>query len=135
MRLMPVPPRVGMTWAYFEQVFGSAADDVGFEIHWNGSIAGSESVTVPAGVFRGCLRVESIALHRLPMNGEAREYRYLDWYAPDIGLVKSEYALGGGGETFTRLELVTFGHENRAPAEPVSSDQRWAARDGAGLPS
>jgi uncharacterized protein DUF3108 len=129
MRVMPMPPRVGMSWAYFEQVFGSSPDATGFEIRWNGSIARAESVTVPAGVFRGCLRIESIALHRLPMDDRPREYRYLDWYAPNIGLVKSEYASGGGGETFTRMELVSFLRDSRPPNPSIpapAGDQQWA---------
>lgn len=138
MRIMPVPPRVGMSWAYFEQVFGATTDDAGFEIRWNGSIARAESVTVPAGVFRDCLRVESIALHRLPMDTHPHEYRYLDWYAPNIGLVKSEYASGEDGEIFTRMELVSFARGTRpsepAPAPPLDG-QQWATRDLGGFGS
>lgn len=129
MRIMPVPPRVGMSWAYFEHVFGATADDTGFEIRWNGSISRAESVKVPAGVFGDCLRIESIALHRLPMDDHPHEYRYLDWYAPNIGLVKSEYGSGERGETFTRMELVSFGRSappsEAIPAPPLG-DQQWA---------
>ena len=59
MRVMPIPPRVGMHWAYFEQVFG-ASDGTGFDIRWSGSISREESVIVPAGTFHDCLRIESI---------------------------------------------------------------------------
>src|SRR6266849_1213866 len=43
-------------------------DGVGFDIRWSGSISREESVVVPAGVFLDCLRIESIALHRMPMD-------------------------------------------------------------------
>jgi hypothetical protein len=113
MRVMPMPPRAGTKWSYGEQVFARTPYIAGVEIHWSGSVSGEESVTVPAGVFRDCLRVESVAVHRGPVDGAGRVYRYVDWYAPNIGLVKSEYSTGLKGEISTRMELVHYGAAER----------------------
>lgn len=109
MRLMPVPPAVGMRWTYSEEVFsGSGRLDPGLAIDWTGVVHGEESLEVPAGTFRGCLRVESVAAHRVPKGLESREHRYVDWYAPGVGLVKSEYSSGKNEPTVTRMELVSY---------------------------
>jgi len=119
MRVMPMPPRVGMHWAYLEQVFGTAVDGAALDIRWSGSVSREESVLVPAGVFRDCLRVESVAVHRMPMEASAREYRYVDWYAPNVGLVKNEYASASERRVFTRMELVSYLNEPaNEPAAP-----------------
>jgi hypothetical protein len=116
MRVMPMPPRVGMRWAYFEQVFATT-DGVGFDIRWSGSISREESVAVPAGVFHDCLRIESVALHRMPMDDHPHEFRYVDWYAPNIGLVKNEYTSGAGRDIVTHMELVSY---HRGEAVPLT---------------
>lgn len=121
MRVMPMPPRVGMRWVYFEQVFG-ASDGATLNIRWTGSVSREESVVVPAGVFRDCLRIESIAVHRLPMEPHPRAYRYVDWYAPNVGLVKNEYASGADRQVFTRMELVSYLND-RDSAPPAPSIQ------------
>jgi hypothetical protein len=118
MRVMPMPPRVGMQWAYLEQVFGSTPDGATLNIRWTGSISREESVVVPAGVFRDCLRIESIAVHRLPMEPHPRAYRYVDWYAPNVGLVKNEYASGEDRQVFTRMELVSYLNDRDSPPAP-----------------
>ena len=113
MRVMPMPPRVGMQWAYFEQVFGTS-DGVGLDIRWTGSVSREESVVVPAGTFRDCLRVESVALHHTPMDEKPHEFRYVDWYAPDVGLVKNQY-VSGTDELVSHMELMDYRGSERPP--------------------
>lgn len=116
MRLMPVPPQIGRRWSYLEDVFGAAdAHEPGLAIEWSGVVHGQETVSVPAGTFRRCLRVESVAAHRIPMSTSGRHYRYVDWYAPGVGLVKSEYSLLEPESPVTRMELVSF---HAAPLAP-----------------
>jgi hypothetical protein len=109
MRVMPMPPRAGATWSYGEQVFATTPSTAGVEIRWSGSVSSEALVAVPAGAFRDCLRVESVAVHHGPVGGARRLYRYVDWYAPNIGLIKSEYSTGSSGEISTRMELVHYG--------------------------
>jgi len=118
MRVMPMPPRVGMRWAYFEQVFGTS-DGAAFDIRWSGSVSRAESVVVPAGTFHDCLRIESIALHRIPLDDHPHEFRYVDWYAPNVGLVKNEYT-SGSRDVVTHMELVGYGPGEPSPAADPS---------------
>jgi hypothetical protein len=124
MRIMPMPPKVGASWAYSEDVFGRSSQvDPGFVIHWRGGVGGEDRIEVPAGAFAHCIRVESVARHETPAGAGPAEYRYTDWYAPDVGLVKSEYAVGATPRTITRMELVGF-----APADdaPIDADLQMA---------
>jgi hypothetical protein len=118
MRVMPDPPTVGARWSYSEDVFGGSGGqlDRGFAIQWTGIVTGRETVEVPAGVFRDCLRVESTAAHRTPAGEGARQYRYVDWYGPGVGLVRSEYSFSSTGKILTRMELVRY---RLAPQPPV----------------
>lgn len=51
-----------------------------------------EEVTVPAGTFKGCIKVEGEALvHVLAdarLGASEVAVRHIEWYAPDVGLVK-----------------------------------------------
>ena len=123
MRVMPMPPRVGSHWAYSERVFLGFGRQLGLDIEWSGSVSREESVAVPAGRFRDCLRVESIAVHRLPEGAMSREFRYVDWYAPNVGLVKNEYS--SRDEVFTRMELVSF--DDLPPSVPAAPGIRMAS--------
>jgi hypothetical protein len=116
MRLMPEPPRIGSRWAYSEPVFRAFGAATALEIRWTGSITREASVMVPAGEFRDCLRVESIATHRLPLGEDAHEYRYVDWYAPNVGLVKNEYS--SGQSVYTRMELVRYADAEAPEGQP-----------------
>lgn len=52
-----------------------------------------EAVEVPAGRFDGCIRVDTVAVQTLHAEGRARGkpsvLYYRDWYAPNVGLVRS----------------------------------------------
>lgn len=69
-----------------------------------------ERVTVPAGTFEACLRVETASalasLPRRPDGGVA--FRYTDWYAPGVGLVKSVVEAPGHPTPVAVTRLVSF---------------------------
>jgi hypothetical protein len=71
----------------------------------------AEPVRVRAGLFRGCLRVDSESVlvsrsTRSPQNQVT--FHYVDWYAPGVGLVKSEVHTDERARPVTTLELVSF---------------------------
>ena len=85
---------------------------------------------VPAGRFAGCIRIETEAsYHDLAGIGDKRYFT--DWYAPDVGLVKTLVLTGGQhGHEITRIELLRFAKSattapfqssNRPPIVPLSS--------------
>ena len=53
----------------------------------------------------------------------SREFRYVDWYAPNVGLVKNEYS--SRDEVFTRMELVSF--DDLPPSVPAAPGVRLAS--------
>jgi hypothetical protein len=70
-----------------------------------------EAVRVRAGTFRGCLRVESRSVldSRGPVGPPRRlSLRYTDWYAPGVGLVKSEVHAVELPTPITTFELLSF---------------------------
>jgi hypothetical protein len=82
---MPASPQVGQK--FYQEVAPRVAMD-------RAQVVGlDETVKVPAGSFRKCLKVEETT----PLEPDAREYKL---YAPDVGL------LAGGG-----LKLVKYGRK------------------------
>lgn len=72
-----------------------------------------EEVEVPAGRFGGCIRVETVAVQRLRAEGRSQGepvvFYYRDWYAPNVGLVRSRLTSGRGqGALLAETRLVSF---------------------------
>jgi len=68
----------------------------------------SDEVVVPAGHFARCMRIETEASYESPAGiGEQRYFK--DWYAPDVGLVKT-LVVGDGPDQreIARIELLRF---------------------------
>ncbi|MGH7819980.1 MAG: hypothetical protein ACREQ9_09415 [Candidatus Binatia bacterium] len=64
-------------------------------------------VEVHAGTFDGCVRVETRSVTRHP-RGRVVLYRYLDWYAPGVGLVKSVVEVDDAPRPVRNVELISF---------------------------
>ncbi|HKV53235.1 MAG TPA: hypothetical protein VJN94_01210, partial [Candidatus Binataceae bacterium] len=86
-------------------------------------VEGTE-VTVPAGRYRGCIRIETQAEYE--GGGYAQQHQdlklaYRDWYAPNVGLVRTiAYQNSLDGPEMERVELIRFDSGNkRAAAQPL----------------
>jgi len=72
-----------------------------------------ETVSVPAGDFTDCVKVRTEGSKRIPVPGSYSRFgivsiQYDTWYAPDVGMVKSEAEeLDNGASGFTSLSLRT----------------------------
>jgi hypothetical protein len=82
------------------------------------TFAETKSIETPAGRFNNCIRIETQAKYEGGMYARKKqqlELTYLDWYAPNVGLIKT-VALEGGpsGPEMDRVELVRF---NVTPAD------------------
>lgn len=77
-------------------------------------------VVVPAGRFRDCIRVETEASYQSPP-GSGKQRFFTDWYAPNVGLVKTIVLSGGkDGRQIARIELLRFADaKNIAPARSL----------------
>jgi hypothetical protein len=90
-----------------------------------------EEVTVPAGKFHGCIRIVTTAAYHGGMYDQQKKpltLTYVDWYAPEVGLVRT---VAYEGETQQReLERVELTHFNRDGHSAVAAQ----ARTPVGLP-
>ena len=86
----------------------------------------NEDVVVPAGHFSGCIRIETRAIYEggsYAKIGKALRLTYEDWYAPNVGLVKTIAAEGGpGGPEMERVELLRYIPPSKASA-PANTAQ------------
>lgn len=83
------------------------------------SVFETEDVVVPAGRFSNCMRIDTNAVYEggsYARAGKKMVLAYRDWYAPNVGLVKT-IALEGGpsGPVMERVELVKYAHSSKTP--------------------
>jgi hypothetical protein len=75
-------------------------------------VSASESITVPAGIFERCVRVETTVSTTTPSAPHDRTivYDHVDWYAPGVGWVKGESFVveGRSKRSVGEVELVSF---------------------------
>lgn len=72
----------------------------------------TESIEVPAGRFEKCARVETTAIHSATgpdgaAVGTRVVYYYSDWYAPGVGLIRTEQR-SASAEVLATVELVRY---------------------------
>lgn len=72
----------------------------------------SKEIEVPAGRFTGCIRIETSAQYKggaYAQHHQNLKLAYVDWYAPNVGLIKT-LALEGGpkGPVMERVDLVSY---------------------------
>jgi hypothetical protein len=84
-------------------------------------------VTVPAGHFKNCIRIETQAHYEGGAYAQQKQnlkLTYEDWYAPNIGLVRTiAYQGGPSGPEMERVELTRFEavSNKAAPATPPAA--------------
>jgi hypothetical protein len=91
----------------------------------------TKTVEVPAGHFSGCIRIETTALYQSSRSNLPLRLKYIDWYAPHIGLVKTLVEQSGlFGSELARIELLSFGYSQpkSVPALTVSASSPSAQR-------
>lgn len=63
-------------------------------------VRGKETVSVPAGTYRNCWKVQLLGLLD-------QDFDFHTWFAPDVGMVKTEMAIESEGYSYvSRLELT-----------------------------
>lgn len=77
------------------------------------AIVEARVVDVPAGHFRGCVRVDTVALHSGRRDGEYDSdpiiLYYSDWYAPNVGLVRTTQSnRPDGAALVSQIELLAY---------------------------
>jgi hypothetical protein len=96
-------------------------DGSGFEVRQFHQVSVQpEPIHVPAGRFERCARVETTAVHSAtgPDGGSVGPrvvYSYSDWYAPGVGLVRSEQR-SATAEVVATIELLRYAIAGEARA-------------------
>ncbi|MGH7803591.1 MAG: TapB family protein, partial [Candidatus Binatia bacterium] len=120
-RFLPEIIVPGSTWDSDSQAF-RVGTDLGFKVAHRHTIALEEqSITVPAGTFEDCLRIDTFSTHgpgsgRLP--DEELTFYYSDWYAPGVGLVRTQqWDDAEHAKERTRIELVDYKVESATDSD------------------
>jgi len=97
-------------------------DGSGFEVRQLHQVhVEAQAVEVPAGRFERCARVETTAVHSAigpdgtPV-GPRIVYYYSDWYAPGVGLVRTEQR-NVSAEVLATIELVSYEIGRESPSK------------------
>jgi hypothetical protein len=76
------------------------------------SFSEGDTVTVPAGRYDGCIRIETLARYEggsYDRQPKTLRLAYEDWYAPNVGLVRTiAYEDKPNGPEVERVELIRF---------------------------
>ena len=109
-----LPVNLGQTWAWEGRTNAyQLSDGSGFEVRQLHRVfVQPEPIEVPAGRFERCARVETTAIHSATgLDGAAVGprvvYYYSDWYAPGVGLVRTEQR-SATSEVLATVELVGY---------------------------
>lgn len=128
------------TWSNTLSPFEQLPGDVLGITQTHRSFLEGREVVVPAGRFSTCIRIESEASYRSLAVTDDKRY-FIDWYAPDVGLVKTlVLSCGPKGEEMARIELLGFsksvtavrqssGRSSMVPLRSKSMDSAEIAAD------
>jgi hypothetical protein len=112
LKFLPTDLAQVQTWEGWTNAY-RLPDGSGFEVRQlHERVPEPEEVAVPAGRFDGCVRVDTTAIHSAtgadgrPV-GPRIVFYYSDWYAPGVGLVKTEQR-NAQAEVLATIELVAY---------------------------
>jgi hypothetical protein len=88
------------------------------------SFVEGSTIEVPAGRYSGCIRIETLARYEggaYDRQSHVLRLAYEDWYAPNVGLVRTiAYEGGASGPEMERVELIRF--ETGLKPAPAKAD-------------
>ncbi len=119
LKFLPVNLASMHTWEGLTSAY-QLSDGSGFEVRQLHQVYDQpEPVEVPAGRFEHCARVETTAIHSATAPdgsavGPRLVYYYSDWYAPGVGLVRTEQR-SATAEVLATVELVGYQIAKDAP--------------------
>jgi hypothetical protein len=107
----------GSSWDSNSEAF--RVGDLGFRVSFNHVVSTErEEVRVPAGTFEGCVRVDTSSSEGPDSGyrpGEELMFFYSDWYAPGVGLVRTQHWDDAKHERErTRIELMEYSIKSAA---------------------
>jgi len=127
-RFLPQLLKPHLTWSNSFFPFGDLPGALAFHVvQHHRTFLESDDVVVPAGRFPGCIRIETEAEYQ--RNGShsvpSLRLRYIDWYAPNVGLVRTVVSKGRFFHSeVARVELLSFA---KSPVEVAARSSRAAS--------
>jgi hypothetical protein len=108
-------------WSNTLSPFEKSPDDFLKITHNHRSVLEADPVVVPAGQFANCIRIETEAVYQIP-SGPDDTRHFIDWYAPDVGLVKTLVLSGSrDGRQIARIDLLRIAKAPRTvPLHPAN---------------
>jgi hypothetical protein len=109
------PLQAGTQWS---SIWQSAQPSGPFVFPITKTIAATDEViTVPAGGFRGCVRIEIAGSASLPDSGATLRVQGREWYAPGVGYVKGSFQeeVVGAPERGTEIRFALQSHTAQPP--------------------
>jgi hypothetical protein len=89
------------------------------------SFTEGRAVTVPAGRYEGCIRIDTLAQYEGGPYAQRHlvlKLAYEDWYAPNVGLVRTiAYQGGPAGPEMERVELIRFNNGEKTSLNTKSA--------------
>jgi hypothetical protein len=125
-RFLPETIVPGSSWDSDSQAF-RVGTELGFKVAHRHSISiDPKAVTVPAGTFEDCLRIDTFSTHGPGSGREPNEeltFYYSDWYAPGVGLVKTQqWDDAEHAKERTRIELLDYKVEASTDSDQARSE-------------
>jgi len=111
-RFLPLGLNGGLTWESITTAY-DLGDGNGYGVRQrHRAIRDPGVVEVPAGRFRGCVRVDTVAFqggrHNGRDDGDPLVLYYSDWYAPNVGLVRTVHSNRLDSAPAARIELLSY---------------------------
>jgi hypothetical protein len=110
-QFLPLQLQPNLTWTNVIFPYGHLSGS--FDINQSHqTFSETREIETPAGRFNNCIRIETQAKYEGGMYARKKQHlqlTYMDWYAPNVGLIKTVSLEGGPtGPEMDRVELVRF---------------------------
>ncbi|MGH8013385.1 MAG: TapB family protein [Candidatus Binataceae bacterium] len=129
-----LPNRLSPDMSWNNALFPYGKLPGGFEmVQTHKTFSERHEVDVPAGHFHNCIRVETQAVYKGgAYSGQKQPLKlaYRDWYAPNVGLVRTlAYEGGFNGPEMERVELIRFSDGSKLAAAAKTSKTESVASE------
>jgi hypothetical protein len=123
-----LPSRLSPDAIWQNKVFPYGQLPGGFDVaQSHRSFMEDRTVTVPAGRYDGCIRIETFARYEggpYAQHHQTLKLFYEDWYAPNVGLIRTiAYEGGPSGPEMERVELLRFNTDAKSARGAKTASQ------------
>ena len=132
---LPQLLKPNLTWSNSLTLFDQQPD-IFHVVQTHRTFFDTKTIEVPAGHFSGCIRIETTAVYQSDSSESIPplKLKYLDWYAPHIGLVKTLVKENKFfGLELALVELLNFGHSQPKDVMPLTASRSSVSLQGSSI--